>query len=177
MALCNSKLPTHFRPVLFPNFLRFAIFLFLLFPFANSISFNLSNFQTNDKYITYQGDALASDGVVQLTKNQEDSSLTSSAGRASYAYPIYLWDNITGNLTDFDTNFTVNGSSTNVQDVGDGLTFYLSAYNAAIPINSSGGFLGLFENSTALNHTNNQIVAVEFDSHQNSWDPSEYHVK
>ncbi|KAG5534333.1 hypothetical protein RHGRI_022458 [Rhododendron griersonianum] len=46
-----------------------------------------------------------------------------------------------------------------------------------IPVNSSGAFLGLFNNSTALNNdTNNQVVAVEFDTFPNQWDPSQNHV-
>ncbi|KAH7852665.1 hypothetical protein Vadar_027597 [Vaccinium darrowii] len=181
MALCNSKSPTHFRiqqsqPVLFLNFLRLTIFLFILFPFANSISFNFSNFNINDLFIYYQGDAFASNGVIQLTKNDENQSLTSSAGRATYFFPMYLWDSTTRYLTDFNTHFTFRIESTNIADIGDGLTFFLSPSDATLPFNSAGGLLGLFENSTALNIGSNQVVAIEFDTYKNSWDPSHYHV-
>jgi hypothetical protein len=64
---------------------------------------------------------------------------------------------------------------TNNTYVGDGLTFFLSPYNASIPITPLGGLLGLF-NSTDPGHTNNQIVAVEFDTKQDSWDPCPYHI-
>nr|POF15886.1 l-type lectin-domain containing receptor kinase ix.1 [Quercus suber] len=41
---------------------------------------------------------------------------------------------------------------------------------AQIPDNSFGGYLGLFSNETAINGTQNQIVAVEFDTYPNEWD-------
>ncbi|KAH7852764.1 hypothetical protein Vadar_028963 [Vaccinium darrowii] len=163
MAVCNSK------------FLRLTIFLFLLFPLANSISFNFSSFNTNDQRIMYEGDATTASGVIQVTKNLQNTLLTGSVGRATYGSPIHLWDNKTGNLTDFNTHFSFIITATSSY-IGDGLTFFLSPYNATIPIHSAGGYLGLFENSTAFNHTNNQIVAVEFDTFKNFWDPSTYHV-
>ncbi|KAH7867244.1 hypothetical protein Vadar_030876 [Vaccinium darrowii] len=190
MALCaNSKSSTHFqvqqsKPILFLNFISWlTIFLFLLlFPFANSISFNFSSFNNpNDPEIQCQGDTTIQEWpesqFLQLTKYPLE---TFSVGRATYATPIQLWDQKTGNLADFNTHFSfiITASSPNKPvNVGDGLTFFLSPYNATIPIGSSGGFLGLFNNSNALNHTNNnQIVAVEFDTYQNSWDPSPNHV-
>ena len=52
----------------------------------------------------------------------------------------------------------------------------LSPFNSSIPNNSEGGYLGLFSNETAINGTQNQFVAVEFDTYQNGWDPSATHV-
>ncbi|XP_058227970.1 L-type lectin-domain containing receptor kinase IX.1-like [Rhododendron vialii] len=172
LSLCNSKSPTHFQiqhsqPILF---------LFLLFPFANSISFNFPNFNPNDPDIYYQGDAFEASEVIQLTKNQADGSLSFSVGRATYAQAMHLWDSETGNFTDFNTQFTFNIRALNLSTAGDGLAFFLSPFDATIPDDSSGGCLGLFDNSLAFNHTNNQIVAVEFDSFKNTWDPSADHV-
>ena len=45
-----------------------------------------------------------------------------------------------------------------------------------MPINSYGGYLGLFSLKSAINASGNQIVAVEFDSFINEWDPSDEHV-
>ncbi|KAK4596701.1 hypothetical protein RGQ29_014650 [Quercus rubra] len=45
-----------------------------------------------------------------------------------------------------------------------------------MPTNSAGGYLGLFSNESALNATENQIVAVEFDTYQNGGDPRANHV-
>ncbi|KAH7850932.1 hypothetical protein Vadar_004740 [Vaccinium darrowii] len=179
MALCNSKSSTHFQfqqsqPILF---LSFTIFFFLLFPFATSVSFNFTRFHTNDPWINYQGDAFASNKVIQLTKNLQDTSLSFSVGRAAYVHPVHVWDSETRKLTDFNTHFSFIIKAVNLSAAsGDGLAFFLSPFNAGIPINSTGGFLGLFENSTGLNYTDDQMVAVEFDTYPNSWDPNSEHV-
>ncbi|KAI8540903.1 hypothetical protein RHMOL_Rhmol08G0021500 [Rhododendron molle] len=189
MALCNSKSPTHFQiqqsqPFFFLNFLRpiTIFFLILLFPFANSVSFNFTSFNPNDQRIFYQGDAIAAGGVIMLTisENQQGSTRYQSIGRATYAQAIHLWDSETGNLTDFNTQFSFNINLVNLSSYGgyggDGLAFFLSPFNVTIPNNSSGGYLGLFDGSLAFNHTNNQIVAVEFDTYGDTWDPSPHHV-
>ncbi|CAN0865080.1 L-type lectin-domain containing receptor kinase IX.1 [Linum grandiflorum] len=57
------------------------------------------------------------------------------------------------------------------------MTFFLSPANSQIPANSTGGYLALFSPDTALNgDKGHRIVAVEFDSSRNSWDPSDDHV-
>ncbi|KAH7866227.1 hypothetical protein Vadar_017385 [Vaccinium darrowii] len=178
MGLCNSKLPTHFRiqqlqPVLF---LWLIIFAFVPFPFANSVFIQYHHFQPNDSTIQYQGDASAANEAIELTNALDTDSFT-RIGRASYADPVHLWDSKTGNLTDFYCLFSFNITPTNNSNtyLGDGLAFFLAPYNASIPINPLGGLLGLF-NSTDPNHTNSQIVAVEFDAKQDSWDPSSHHI-
>ncbi|KAH7851256.1 hypothetical protein Vadar_009122 [Vaccinium darrowii] len=181
MALCNSKSSrsSHFQiqqsqSILFSSF---TIFLSLLFPSANSISFNLSNFNPNGQDIKYQGYATPVGGVIQLTNDLANTSHQYSVGRATYAHPIHLWDSENGTLTDFNTQFSfIIQALVNVTASGDGLAFFLSPLNATIPNNSFGGFLGLFEDTLALNNTNKQIVAVEFDTVKNFWDPSSEHV-
>ncbi|KAF2285310.1 hypothetical protein GH714_042352 [Hevea brasiliensis] len=60
---------------------------------------------------------------------------------------------------------------------GDGLTFFLAPLESEIPPKAVGGYLALFSPETALNASKaNQIVAVEFDSYSNPWDPSYDHV-
>ncbi|KAE8010476.1 hypothetical protein FH972_006844 [Carpinus fangiana] len=126
--------------------------------------------------IIFQGDAFTSAGVLQLTKNQLDASITHSAGRATYAKRVRLWDAKTGRLTDFSTHFTFVIKADNMSEHGDGLSFFISPFQSDIPNNSSGGFLGLFDSATAFNMSLNQIVAVEFDTFKNDWDPSDDHV-
>ncbi|KAM4108860.1 hypothetical protein ACB094_03G077300 [Castanea mollissima] len=58
----------------------------------------------------------------------------------------------------------------------DGLAFFIAPVGSDMPNNSAGGYLGLFSNETALNATENRIVAVEFDTYQNGWDPRANHV-
>nr|KYP42114.1 Lectin-domain containing receptor kinase A4.2 [Cajanus cajan] len=59
---------------------------------------------------------------------------------------------------------------------GDGLSFFIAPFDSVIPNNSAGGYLGLFSNESALDTSKNQLVAVEFDSFMNDWDPSSDHV-
>ncbi|KAM4108858.1 hypothetical protein ACB094_03G077100 [Castanea mollissima] len=75
-------------------------------------------------------------------------------------------------VTDFTTNFSFIIKAVN-QYAADGLAFFISPFNSSIPNNSAGGYLGLFSNETAINGTQNQIVAVEIDTYKNYWDPSD----
>ncbi|XP_028754595.1 L-type lectin-domain containing receptor kinase IX.1-like [Neltuma alba] len=126
--------------------------------------------------IHFQGDAFSSDDALQLTKNRLDGPITSSVGRASYAEPVRVWDRTTGKLTDFTTHFTFIMKAVAPTQFGDGISFFLSPFQSEIPHNSTGGYLGLFSPESAFDDTNNSIVAVEFDSFNNTWDPSSDHV-
>ena len=114
--------------------------------------------------ITFQGDAFTSKGVLELKKNQLDGSISYSAGRASYAEPVQLWDASTGRLTDFTTHFSFITKAVNISLHGDGLSFLIAPFESNIPNNSSGGYLALFSGESANKTSQNQIVAVEFDS-------------
>ncbi|KAJ7943765.1 Lectin receptor kinase [Quillaja saponaria] len=153
----------------------FKFFLLLLLN-VNSFSFNFTNFQSNINIMNFQGDSFSSNGVLQLTKNQLDGPITSSVGRASYAEPVRLWDAKTGELTDFTTHFSFIMKAVNESQYGDGITFFIAPFQSNIPINSSGGFLALFSPDSAFDASKNQIVAVEFDSNQDWWDPSSDHI-
>ncbi|KAL4625300.1 hypothetical protein ACB092_05G015700, partial [Castanea dentata] len=154
------------------------IFFLLLLPNAMSISFNFPSFNTDNSNLTLQGDAdTKPDGRLHLTKDTLDGSIDKSVGRALYHEPVHLWDNSTGklNVTDFTTNFSFIIKAVD-QSAADGLAFFITPFNSGIPNNSDGGCLGLFSSETAINGTQNQIVAVEFDTFQNLWDPSAPHV-
>ncbi|KAK7250634.1 hypothetical protein RIF29_33180 [Crotalaria pallida] len=143
---------------------------------VESVSFNLSTFMPNLYLINFQGDAFSSNGVLQLTKNQLDGPITSSVGRASFDQPVKLWDRETKELTDFTTHFSFVMKAVDPVRFGDGLSFFIAPFQSEIPSNSTGGFLGLFSPESAFNASKNQIVAVEFDSFMNGWDPSSDHV-
>ncbi|XP_039158304.1 lectin 7-like [Eucalyptus grandis] len=151
-------------------------FLLLLIGRAHSVSFNFSGFLPNTGNLTFEGDAFTSSGGIQLTRNQQDNNLQNSIGRVSYDKPVRLWDSKTGRLTDFTAHFSFVINALNNTYYGDGISFYIAPFDAVIPANSSGGYLALFEPSMAMNTSANQIVAVEFDSFKNSWDPSPDHV-
>ncbi|CAK7339760.1 unnamed protein product [Dovyalis caffra] len=127
--------------------------------------------------ISFQGDAFSSNNVLQLTKNAKDDNFTGITGRATYSQPVRLWDAKTRRLTDFTTHFTFIMKAVDPQWYGDGISFFLAPVDSSIPQNSSGGYLALFSPDTAFNASKgNQIVAVEFDSNRNRWDPSGDHV-
>ncbi|KAL7613502.1 hypothetical protein Lser_V15G06928 [Lactuca serriola] len=158
------------------NFLfHLLILLLFLMTNVNSVSFNFTSFQPNNQMIVYQGDAFASSGI-QVTKNQRDKSLKNSVGRALYWEPVQIWDKKTRKLTDFMTHFSFSMNALNSSEYGDGLSFMLMPFEPEIPQGSFGGYLGLFSPASAFNSSNNSVVAVEFDSFKNPWDPSDNHV-
>lgn len=93
MAISNLGVQTnhHFQA------LQFFIFSFILFK-VHSLYFTFPNFQPNNPNLFFEGDSFTSNGVIQLTNNQADGPLTESAGRASYAKPMRLWDASTGQV-------------------------------------------------------------------------------
>ncbi|KAJ8640496.1 hypothetical protein MRB53_017190 [Persea americana] len=177
MVFCNSgtHLPCQKAVHLFlPSCTILILFFFL--PSVNSLYFNFSEFVPNAPNIGYEGDAFSSGRVIELTKNQRDVSINGSVGRAFYSQPVRLWDSQTGRLTDFTTHFSFIINAFNQSNYGDGLAFFLAANGSYIPPASAGGQLGLFSSNPTLNSTGNQLVAVEFDSFMNEWDPSADHI-
>ncbi|XP_058006537.1 L-type lectin-domain containing receptor kinase IX.1-like [Hevea brasiliensis] len=168
--------------LLYTLVMAISIFLFMLFlPIANSLSFNFTTFDPNMADISFQGDAFTSNNVLQLTKNEkvdDNDNFRYSVGRASYKHPVRLWDAKTRRLTDFTAHFSfIMKRIHDKYQSGDGMSFFIAPVDSQIPDNSSGGFLALFNNDTALNASKeNQIIAVEFDSFKNAWDPDGNHV-
>ncbi|KAF2285320.1 hypothetical protein GH714_042362 [Hevea brasiliensis] len=168
--------------LLYTLVMAISIFLFMLFlPIANSLSFNFTTFDPNMADISFQGDAFTSNNVLQLTKNEkvdDNDNFRYSVGRASYKHPVRLWDAKTRRLTDFTAHFSfIMKRIHDKYQSGDGMSFFIAPVDSQIPDNSSGGFLALFNNDTALNASKeNQIIAVEFDSFKNAWDPDDNHV-
>ncbi|EEF29998.1 lectin 7 [Ricinus communis] len=155
------------------------VMLLLTIPCARSVSFTFKTFYPNIGGISFQGDAFTSSGVLQLTRNQVDNNLTYSAGRVSYIPPVQIWDSETGKLADFTSRFSFIAKDVKYDQTiyGDGLAFFLAPVDSEIPPKSVGGYLALLSPDTAVNGSKqNQIVAVEFDSYQNPWDPSFDHV-
>jgi len=140
----------------------------------STISFSITKFDEENPDIFLKGDASVSNGVLSLIKTDQYSGkpLQKSVGRATHLTPIHIWDETSGELADFSTSFSfivnTNGSSLH----GDGFTFFLGPLHFDLPKNSSGGYLGLFNPETALIPSQNSIVAIEFDSFTNGWDPA-----
>ncbi|KAJ7943778.1 Lectin receptor kinase [Quillaja saponaria] len=109
--------------------------------------------------------------------NQPDAPIDHSVGRASYKERIHLWSSKTGKFGDFTTKFSFTVKSVNSSVLfGDGFAFFIAPFESYIPHNSTGGLLGLFSPETALDISKNNIVAVEFDTYSNAWDPVLPHV-
>ncbi|KAL2348980.1 hypothetical protein Fmac_002980 [Flemingia macrophylla] len=140
---------------------------------SDSFSFSIHNFQADAQNIFLAGDAKASNEVLRLTKTDPKGfPLKHSVGLSIFEGVIHLSDRKTGRVANFNTefNFMVNTEGATLH--GDGFAFFLAANEIEISSNSSGGFLGLFNYITAFKTTANPIVAVEFDSFANQWDPS-----
>ena len=145
------------------------MYISMIIPHGSSISFNFNFSDTSTFYqnIKLQQDALyyENNGLISLTQN------FNSTGRATYNQPVFLWDKNSGEVTNFTTQFSFNITYKS-QYLGDGFAFFLSPYPSQIPPNSDGGDLGLFNATTRLNASMNQIVAVEFDTFWNAIDPN-----
>ncbi|KAF5454351.1 hypothetical protein F2P56_024023 [Juglans regia] len=152
----------------------FRLFFFLLLlPTAYTISFQITRFESNASNIIYLGDAAPSVGAIELVHR---SNFVGRVGQAIYSERVPLWDFDTGKLTNFSTHFSFVIDTQRRADYGDGLAFFLAPVGFEVPLNSVGGFLGLFNTSTR-DSSQNQIVLVEFDSCVNTlWDPQFEHV-
>lgn len=141
---------------------------------SDSFSFNFPTFEPNLYNILVDGDAnITTSGVLQLTKKDSFGSPSPhSVGLSAFFGAIHLSDKRTGKVADFTTEFSfvVNPKGSNPH--GDGFTFFLASLDFEFPENNAaGGFLGIFDKETAFNTSKNSIVAVEFDSFSNEWDP------
>ncbi|KAG6789638.1 hypothetical protein POTOM_005756 [Populus tomentosa] len=167
-----GKLPVPFLPFVFSTFFT------LIIPSASGLSFNFTSFIVGaDQNISYEQDAFPAEGAVQLTKSLRDANMNLSFGRATYSKPMQLWDEASGNLTDFTTHFSFSINSQNKTLYGDGLAFFLAPEGSKLPSNlSQGAGLGLARNDQQLNTTDNHFVAVEFDIFKNDFDPPGEHV-
>ncbi|RDX75666.1 hypothetical protein CR513_44427, partial [Mucuna pruriens] len=165
--------------------IKFLIITFLLLQYDNvksqqsplsadeTVSFGLPLFNEDNPNILLLGNASVSGGVLRLTNtDQYGRPVPHSVGRAVHVTPVHLWDKTNGDLADFsaDFSFVVNPKGSTLH--ADGFAFFLAPASFHLPQNSSGGYLGIFSPETALDPSKNQIVAVEFDSYTNEWDPS-----
>ncbi|KAJ8645532.1 hypothetical protein MRB53_007280 [Persea americana] len=156
-------------------FLSFVFIFIVLPPNAESLSFQIPRFDPNTTDIVYEGDAVPFNGEIRL--NRVDYA--TRVARATYGEHLRVWDPVNGNLTDFTTNFSfiIDTQNKSVGNYGHGIVFFLAPVDSEIPPNSMGGFLGLFNTTTLLSPSNNNITGVEFDSFSNpEWDPAGEHV-
>ena len=146
----------------------------MIFTSVKPLSFN---YQQGFKYdnVKLEGDAYLLYSSIQLTSTSSYESKAYSVGRVTCFEPLQLWDKTSRKLTDFTTQFSFVIFS-NDTGFGDGLAFFFA--DPSLPLyyhTKQGGGLGLV-NDYQLSSTRYSFVAVEFDTHQNAWDPPGTHV-
>ncbi|XP_030961704.1 L-type lectin-domain containing receptor kinase IX.1-like [Quercus lobata] len=163
------------------------VFFFCCFPYTTSIiSFSFPEFLPFDNNIIVSGtaykDQVEGHPSIQLTdKSAGDSTQAyGPVGRAYYYKPIPLWDPVANVTTNFTATFEfVIGRPSSFLDIGYGIGFFITSEDSVdAPKDSGGGRMGLF-NSTTNGKSSSQMVAVEFDTLQDTWwrdDPSDNHV-
>ncbi|XP_018837037.2 L-type lectin-domain containing receptor kinase IX.1-like, partial [Juglans regia] len=155
------------------TYINYYISFINLPPTAYSVYFKITRFEPNADNILYLGDAAPSVGTIEMIYKY---TYLCRVGRAIYSERVLLYDSDTGKLTNFSTHFSFLIDTQGRASYGHGLAFFLAPVGFEVPLNSVGGFLGLF-NTTTSDSSHNQIVLVEFDSFPNpEWDPSFEHV-
>ncbi|VAI80821.1 unnamed protein product [Triticum turgidum subsp. durum] len=155
-----------------PTTLVFLVLLLCLFyapRWVLSLSFNL-NFSdpSAGSSMDLAGDASISSSRLELTKSERNTKIQDSVGRASYTHKVPLWSKATGEMASFTTTFSflITPDKDSLPDTGDGMAFFLGHFPSVLPLNSTGGSLGLLPYLT--NGTgDSRIVAVEFDTFRN----------
>ncbi|KAH9313024.1 hypothetical protein KI387_028059 [Taxus chinensis] len=118
-----------------------------------------------------------------LTPSDTDGDPNWSFGLATYKKSVPLWKYVKNSSDPVLASFTCHFkfSMTHLEseygsDYGDGLTFFMAPFNWEPPVNATGQWLGLFDETTNGN-ISNQIVAVEFDTFKNDpFDEDDNHV-
>eukprot|EP01018_Ginkgo_biloba_P007300 Gb_11056 [translate_table: standard] len=150
--------------------------IFTLVANAQSVRFNFSSFAAGENGITLRGDAIVSNNGIDLTKNFVGENLQSSYGRAYYGKSVPLWDKASKSIASFSTSFQFIIKEVNRSGYyGDGLAFFMQNPANANALVGAGGWIGLV-NESSNGNASNQIVAVEFDTYKNDWDPDSNHV-
>ncbi|XVE49436.1 hypothetical protein DITRI_Ditri01bG0082200 [Diplodiscus trichospermus] len=168
------------------SFLFVFSLLLISFSFAGCMEFTYppSSFDPNDPMIivrdSTRGQSEFGARIIRLIDpDPVHGTRQNSTGRVYYAQPFQLWDPRTNMVTDFTTSFDfaiLFGEQYNSSVGSGGVAFFITSENSlTAPINSGGGWLGLF-NETINGNSSNQMVAVEFDTFRNEWDLSNIHI-
>ncbi|KAL0432013.1 UNVERIFIED_CONTAM: Lectin-related protein [Sesamum radiatum] len=170
------------------NFILIAISFLYCFP-AVAESANLRTFsaQYGPFNLSYYGifevirPALISNDALQLTPDystsEQDMIMTYNSARILLKQPFRLWDDRSSQpkVASFNTSFLFNVYRfRNDNTTGEGLAF-LIAPDLLLPPNSFGQFLGL-TNSMTDKSDSNKLIAVEFNTFKQYFDPDNNHV-
>ncbi|KAL8537496.1 hypothetical protein ACS0TY_012572 [Phlomoides rotata] len=167
--------------IMFSNLQTTLSFIALFLMLANKLvhsqdvtSFTFDSFTSNPTDLTYQGDArvLSDSSILSLAGTEPSGEAKKeSVGRVLYSKPIKFWESSpAARQASFETSirFLIKPSE---NGAAEGIAFFIAPVNTTIPDGSVGGNLGIFTGPT-----NPSIVAVEFDTNFNAWDPTYHHV-
>ncbi|KAG2703960.1 hypothetical protein I3760_06G161000 [Carya illinoinensis] len=150
----------HTTNLLLPYLIIITISIFLAIPCAARLSFNYTDFSKTDNRST-----------LNVSGN------ATFLGRATYSKLMHLWDNESGKLADFNTNFSFIIYSEGRDSYSDGLTFFLASPDLPTPSPTDGVGIGLASREQVRGPNflaAYKFVAVEFDTYRNRrWDPVE----
>uniref|UniRef100_A0ACD5Y2N1 Uncharacterized protein n=1 Tax=Avena sativa TaxID=4498 RepID=A0ACD5Y2N1_AVESA len=144
-------------------------------PHVTSLSFNYNFSSPGDLAgadLKYMNDSVPGPDQIDLT----NLSRSWSTGRVAHGQAVRLWDDTTGKVASFTTNFTFAVKSLNVtMSQGDGMAFFVGPYPPSMPTDATGGFLALINNpGIPANTYFPPTVGVEFDTFRNvDWDPDD----
>ncbi|XP_022989344.1 probable L-type lectin-domain containing receptor kinase S.5 [Cucurbita maxima] len=132
----------------------------------------------NQDFSFTQGSSSIDEGALQLTPDSQNDivRLQNTSGRIMYHQPFKLWLDEEGDdiVASFNSYFYINIFRKKEWNAGEGLTF-LIAPTADVPDQSWGQWMGL-TNATTDGSITNQIVAIEFDTQKQDFDPDDNHI-
>ncbi|BBH09920.1 Cysteine/Histidine-rich C1 domain family protein [Prunus dulcis] len=141
--------------------------------------FRVFDEKTDQVAFHFRGYSSIDHGALQLTPDtgNQDFGLENKSGRIMYhrAYRLWLSDIDDDDVVaSFNSTFLVNIYRDKEWNAGEGFAF-LIASDITIPEQSHGQWLGLTNASTDGNATNH-IVAIEFDTEKQDFDPDGNHI-
>ncbi|XP_010030829.2 probable L-type lectin-domain containing receptor kinase S.5, partial [Eucalyptus grandis] len=170
-----------------PTFLSLLLLLLLLLlhlfsPLqpVEALGFQFGTFNPSTDYDTLAaiGPALINKNALQVTPDSIGNViLTNRSGRILYKQGFKLWDGppeAPTKVASFNTSFVINISPIKNGTPGEGLAFIV-APDQNLPAGSFGGYLGL-TNATTDGHASNHLLAVEFDTFRQDYDPDANHI-
>ncbi|KAL5858692.1 hypothetical protein ACOSQ3_006150 [Xanthoceras sorbifolium] len=115
-------------------------------------------------------------GALQLTTNSNnewyEADHYDNSGRIMYYQPFRIHNGLI--MGSFNSTFVINLYRQPDWDPGHGLAF-LIAPNSSLPQSSHGQWLGL-TNSVSDGSRDNHVVAIEFDTEKQDFDPDDNHI-